>query len=289
MAVFSRLLPTVITGYAVQSLAALIFVPQQQDKFYDFTGALGFLSSAVVSLYYPALKAKFVDGVPGALPGLSTFAPRQLLLSYALVIWATRLGTFLLNRSLLHGGDSRFDEIKKNPKRFTYYWLAQGTWTLLVGLPVYLANTLPSRVHTPLGPRDYISFAIFASSFTLEVLADAQKSKWRAKKMRGDHHEKFIKSGLWSISRHPNYVAEVGVWTGIWALSTTALQNSPYPVLGPAVAAISPLFTWFLLTKASGVPPLERAGDKKFGDDPDYKTYKKNVPVFWPWGTTNWP
>ena len=56
MAIFSRLVPTISTAYAVQSLAALIFVPQQQDKYYDFTGALGFLSSTFVSLYYPALK-----------------------------------------------------------------------------------------------------------------------------------------------------------------------------------------------------------------------------------------
>lgn len=41
-------------------------------------------------------QVKFWNGVPGALPALSTFAPRQLLISAALGIWATRLGTFLL-------------------------------------------------------------------------------------------------------------------------------------------------------------------------------------------------
>lgn len=56
MAVFSRVVPTITTAYAVQALGALIFVPQQQEKYYDLCGALGFLSSTFVSLYYPALK-----------------------------------------------------------------------------------------------------------------------------------------------------------------------------------------------------------------------------------------
>lgn len=56
MAVLSRLLPVIGTAYTLQSLAALIFVPQQQEIFYDFTGALGFLSSTFVSLYYPSLR-----------------------------------------------------------------------------------------------------------------------------------------------------------------------------------------------------------------------------------------
>jgi hypothetical protein len=44
-----------------------------------------------------------------------------------------------------------------------------------------------------------------------------------------------------------SYVGEVGVWTGIWALSTAALQTAYFPQGTVALAAISPFFTWFLL------------------------------------------
>ena len=44
-----------------------------------------------------------------------------------------------------------------------------------------------------------------------------------------------------------SYVGEVGIWTGIWALSSASLQSSFYPKGTIALAAISPLFTWFLL------------------------------------------
>jgi len=282
MTVLSRLVPVLTSAYALQTLLALIFVPQQNEKYYDLGGAAGFLSTVFVSLYYPALKSKFFDGKAGPLPSIMSFAPRQLLISAALGIWSVRLGSFLALRAIKAGGDSRFDEIKKDPKRFTYYWIAQATWVSLVGLPVYLVNTLPPHLHPALGIRDYAAFGLFAGSFLFEVIADRQKSAWRRAKDAKQHDEKFITRGLWSISRHPNYVGEVGIWTGIWALASGSL-----PLGAVAATVSSPLFTWFLVHKVSGVPPLEKAGDKKFGGDPKWEEYKRNVPVFWPWGSTN--
>ncbi|KAJ3775242.1 DUF1295-domain-containing protein [Lentinula raphanica] len=284
MAAFSRVIPPLATSFAVQALFALVFVPQGNEKYYDLGGALGFLSTTFSSLYYPALKNNLLSqGKILPLPPLSSFAPRQLMLSAALGIWITRLGSFLVHRGLKAGGDTRFDEVKHKPALFTFYWFMQATWVFVVGLPVYMANTIPASAHPPLIARDYASFGLFAASFLFEVIADRQKSAWRRKKDAKQHDEKFITSGLWSISRHPNYVGEVGIWTGIWALSTAGLQNPYFPRSAIAVAAISPIFTYILLTKLSGVPPLEEAGDKKYGNDPKWHEYKQNVPVFWPW------
>ncbi|KDR79009.1 hypothetical protein GALMADRAFT_244736 [Galerina marginata CBS 339.88] len=287
MAVFSRLVPAVASAYALQAIFALIFVPQQNETYYDLGGAVGWVSTTFVSLYYPALKAKFWDGIPGALPALSSFAPRQLLITAAVGVWSVRLGSFLAMRAIKAGGDSRFDEIKKQPKKFTYYWMAQATWITLVGLPVYLCNTLPSGAHLPLGRRDYLAVGLYAGSLLFEVIADRQKSTWKKAKDNKEHDEQFISSGLWSISRHPNYVGEVGIWTGIWALSSASLQTTAYPRGTIALAALSPLFTYFLIRKVSGVPPLERAGDKKFAGNSKWQEYKNSVPIFWPWGSTS--
>ncbi|KAJ7746350.1 hypothetical protein B0H16DRAFT_1557120 [Mycena metata] len=286
MAVFSRLIPAATSAYALQTLLAMIFVPQQNEKYYDLGGAAGFLSTVFVSLYYPALRTKFVGGNAGPLPSIWSFAPRQLLLSAALGIWSVRLGSFLASRAIKAGGDSRFDEIKKDPKRFTYFWLAQATWVFLVGLPVYMVNALPAPLHPALGIRDYAAFGLFAGSFIFEVVADRQKTAWRRAKDAKQHDEKFITRGLWSISRHPNYVGEVGIWTGIWALASGTLATPLFPLGTVALTAVSPLLTWFLVRKVSGVPPLEKAGDKKFGGDEKWAQYKRTVPIFWPWGST---
>lgn len=75
---------------------ALYFVPRANEKYYDLAGALGFLSTAFVSLYYPSL-VKLWDKVPGAtFPALDSFASRQLLATAVLSTWSVRLGTFLV-------------------------------------------------------------------------------------------------------------------------------------------------------------------------------------------------
>ncbi|KAH7926107.1 DUF1295-domain-containing protein [Leucogyrophana mollusca] len=264
MAILSRLLPTAVSAFALQSVFAAVFVPRADDRFYDLCGAAGFLTSTLVSLRHSP-----------------TLAPRQLLLTAAITIWTARLGSFLATRAIKAGGDSRFEKIKHEKGTFTMFWLVQATWVLVVGLPVYLANALPASAHPPLGPRDFASLALLTSSFLLEVTADHQKSKWRAEKDLKKHDDNFISRGLWSISRHPNHVAEVGIWSGMWALAS-ASGALPWPAV--LAAAVSPVGTYFLVRYVSGVPPLERAGDKKFGDDPKWAEYKRTVPVFFPWG-----
>jgi len=262
-------------------------VPQQNDRYYDLGGTLGFLSSTFLSLYYPALKLRFIDGIQVPLPPLSSFAPRQLFLSAALGIWTVRMGTFLTSRAMRTGGDTRFEETKKKPGLFSAFWAAQATWIAIIGLPVYICNAVPASAHPPLGMCDYASLVLFAASFTFEVVADNQKSAWRCAHDKKLHDEKFVTGGLWSISRHPNYVGEVGIWTGIWALSTSALQTAYFPKGTVALAAISPLLTWFLLRNVTGVPLLERSADQKFSDDLKWQEYKRTVPIFWPWGPVN--
>ncbi|KAJ3554543.1 hypothetical protein NM688_g3052 [Phlebia brevispora] len=315
---FSRILPAMASAYSLQTVLAIIFVPQANEKYYDFGGAAGFLSTTLVSLYYPSLRAKFWDRIPDAmLPNLTSFAPRQLLLSACVGVWSVRLGTFLATRAIKAGGDSRFDQVKHQPSKFAFYWFAQATWVFLVGLPVYLVNSLPVSAHPPLGPRDYLSTALFAASWLFEIVADHQKTTWRRRKNNKEHDEKFITGGLWSLSRHPNYVGEVGLWTGIWALSTASLGTAYFPHLTWLLAGISPITTYFLIRRVSGVPPLElelaaegnpaflmlsfvlfgrashraaygpltfpmqKAGDKKF-TGPEWEHYKRSVltPVY---------
>ena len=163
------------------------------------------------------------------------------------------------------------------PSRYIYYFYSvikpyiifdQATWITAVGLPVYFCNALPRQAHPPLGGRDYLALGLYATSFLFEAIADRQKSTWRKAKEKKEHDEQFISTGLWSVSRHPkygyfqippnildsqlfihlsSYVGEVGIWTGIWALSSASLQSSFCPRGTIALAAISPLFTWFLL------------------------------------------
>lgn len=66
-----------------------------------------------------------------------------------------------------------------------------------------MVNSLPPTLHPALGLRDYAALGLIAASFAFEVTADYQKTAWRKAKDTKQHDEKFISSGLWSLSRHP--------------------------------------------------------------------------------------
>jgi steroid 5-alpha reductase family enzyme len=82
-------------------------------------------------------------------------------------------------------------------------WLIQGTWVSLIGLPVWLTNAVPVVQTRPWGRLDTAIITFAALSWGAEILADRQKSAWKAEQKEGKHQEKFITSGLWSVSRHP--------------------------------------------------------------------------------------
>lgn len=107
----------------------------------------------------------------------------------------------------------------------------------------------------------------------VEVTADRQKSLFNENPANKD---RFISTGIWSYSRHPNYVGEIVLWTGATLFAAPSLAG------GQLIALASPLFVYLLLSKVSGVPMLEAKADKKWGGDRDYELYKSRTPVLFP-------
>ncbi|PWN40624.1 DUF1295-domain-containing protein [Ceraceosorus guamensis] len=271
---FKALVPTLAIIYGGQAVASVPAIAYKTEKFYDLTGSLGFFSGVAASLYSPYLTRRFIQGDKSAiLPNLRSFAPRQLIASALVVAWAARLGSFLALRIQKSGKDERFDEIKQSPVKFFGAWMAQATWITLTALPVWLINVLPAKAHPALGIVDVAALGLWAAGWGLEIVADRQKSAWREAQKAGKHDEKFISSGTWSVSRHPNYAGEVTLWSAQFLLSVRALSSSSsVGILGPApvllgLAAVGPLFEYSLIRFASGVPLLEKGMDKKLGDE----------------------
>lgn len=199
---------------------------------------------------------------------------RQTGLTVCIVLWCVRLGTFLYSRMLRDGKDSRFDNVKKDKWRFAFYWTLQGLWNIIVGLPVYVSNVYVDAGGSALNIIDYIGFALFVLGFLVEIVSDYQKLKFRS---ISSNKEKYICSGMWSISRHPNYFGEILLWVGIFIVS-----SNTYSVPGQYICVLSPLLTAFLLVFVSGIPLLENHSNEKFGKLDEYKKYKETTPVLIP-------
>ena len=185
--------------------------------------------------------------------------------------WACRLGMFLFARVLQDGKDSRFDVIKQVPRRFFTAWTIQGFWVFITLLPTLLLNDNPRD--KPLGAQDWIGWSLWAIGMGLEMLADYQKSAF---KRLPENQGKFITTGLWSISRHPNYFGEMMLWAGLYITASSVFRGYEY------VSVLSPVFVCLLITKLSGVPMLEKSGLKRWGHLPEYQEYLRSTPVLVP-------
>jgi len=235
----------------------LVFIPayfMQTEKFFDITGSITYISITLAALFFSA----DVDA-------------RSMLLAVLVVAWAVRLGTFLFGRIQKAGKDDRFDEIKPSFVRFLNVWTIQGLWVTFTAAAALVAITSTHRKELDLFA--VIGFLVWILGFGFEVVADSQKGRFNADpKNKG----KFIQTGLWSRSRHPNYFGEIVLWLGVAIIALPVLQGWQW------VAMISPIFVTLLLTRVSGVPLLEKKSDAKWGGQKDYEEYKKNTPVLIP-------
>lgn len=64
---------------------------------------------------------------------------------------------------------------------------------------------------------DYVGTLIWLIGFLIEVISDHQLSSHLANPERGSG--KFLKTGLWRYSRHPNYFGEILIWWGIFVIA----------------------------------------------------------------------
>ena len=245
----------VFLAFAIQWIAFIPAYIFQTEKFYDLTGSLTYL---LVIWYSLTLSSDQFTNLNGA----------NIVIVLLISLWAIRLGSFLFMRIHHDGEDKRFRSIKPSASQFFMTWTLQGLWVSLCSMCALTAISTNTGIVT--NAFFYIGLALFIFGFAIEVMADMEKSAFKANQ---ENKDKFITTGLWARSRHPNYFGEIVLWTGIAVMSFSSLQGLQYLTL------ISPIFTYLLLVYVSGVRMLEARGDLKWGDDPDYQNYKKSTPT----------
>ena len=234
-----------------------VFIPSyllQTEHYFDLTGALSYISTITLAAYlHPLLDL------------------RGLIICVLISIWAVRLGSFLFMRIKRAGQDRRFIESKTRFWQFLYIWTMGGAWVFITMAAGLAAIT--SMTQRPLGIFAIAGVFLWLVGFSIEVVADRQKTKFRQLPENADH---FISSGLWAYSRHPNYFGEILLWLGITVIALPTLVGWQY------VTLISPIFVALLLIKVSGVRLLEADGKDRWGSDPNYQYYVNNTPVLVP-------
>ena len=244
----------VAAAFVIQWLVYIHAWAKRTEKYFDLTGSLTYITITVLLVVLT--------------PGVDA---RGVLLAALVVIWAARLGTFLFRRISRAGKDDRFDELKKSFFRFLNVWTIQGLWVTFTAAAAWVGITSSQRV--TFDWLAVVGLVLWAVGFAFEVVADLQKSRFKADPA---NEGRFINTGLWSKSRHPNYFGEIVLWIGVALIALPTFQGWQW------IAIISPLFVTLLLTRVSGVPMLEKKADGKWGGQADYEEYKRTTPVLIP-------
>ena len=244
----------VATAFAIQWVA---FVPAwllRTERFFDLAGSLAYIGTACLALMLA-----------------DELSARTVVVGTLVALWALRLGTFLTLRVRREQGDRRFNSIKTHFPTFLMTWTLQAVW-----VSVTFGPGLASIVAIEQEPVDVflvVGVLIWTAGFTIEVVADEQKRRFR---QSPENASRFIQSGIWAWARHPNYFGEIVLWVGIAVVAFPVLQGWQY------VTLLSPVFVWLLLTKISGVRMLEASARNRWGDDPEYTRYRSSTPMLIP-------
>ena len=236
----------------------IVFIPSyflSTEHFFDLTGSVTFITVSILAFLMNDFKNL-----------------RQWIVLILILIWALRLGSFLFLRIRKAGEDSRFTIIKKDFLVFFLTWNLQGLWVLFT---LFGALTiLTSNNNQNFGILDIIGILIWIIGFVIEVVSDRQKSEFKSHE---SNDGKFIQSGLWKYSRHPNYFGEILIWTGIAIIGISVYSGFGW------LGLISPFFVFVMLNYISGVRLLEKQAEERWGGNDLYQSYKSKTPVLFPY------
>ena len=236
----------------------IFFIPSfilKTEKLYDLIGSTTYV--IVTSIAYVSVDNKTTT---------------DTLLFLFVIIWATRLGTYLFRRIQRDSEDVRFEKAKRNFFWFLQYWMGQALWVSITSCAAVIAILKPES--STLNIYSYIGIIIWLFGFSIEVISDLQKNNF---KKSHNTNETFISTGLWSKSRHPNYFGEITLWAGIYIISLSSFSGIDY------LSIISPIFVFILLTRMSGINMLEKIADDRYKHLDEYLEYKENTPKLIPY------
>lgn len=192
---------------------------------------------------------------------------RKIIVTTLVLLWGMRLSHHIMTRKMGKGEDFRYKHWRQTWKWFTLrsylqVFLLQGFFMLIISAPVWYINFNSGN---PLGIWDSLGLLVFGIGFFFEAGGDYQLTRFTADPA---NRGKILTTGLWALTRHPNYFGEILVWTGIAFYAI----NLP---LG-WMTLISPVILTLLLRYLSGVPLLE----KRMEGRPGWSEYtEKTAPL----------
>ena len=196
---------------------------------------------------------------------------QSTLILILVTLWGGRLFWHLARRNWHKPEDYRYVNMRKRwgtsfvyLKAFLNVFVLQGILLFIIALPIMHVF---AHIDSEMRWWQYIGCVVWIIGFFFEVVGDYQLEQF---KKDPANKGKLLTTGLWRLTRHPNYFGEATCWIGIFLISVTGISNS--------WLVVSPLIITLLLLFVSGVPLLE----KKYRKRQDFIAYADKTSKFFP-------
>ena len=246
---------------ALMLLASIIGIATRDNSYVDLFWGINFVGIAV-----------------GAFSTMDHMTPRTWVVGVLVTAWAVRLTWHLTRRKLrTPGEDFRYATWRAQWGRtwvvrsLLQVYCLQGILALIVGAPIVV---VAADASTHIDPWLLAGIGMWTVGIAIEMVADMQITRFVARRATGIETSRMCTTGLWSMSRHPNYFGEAVAWWGVGLAGAGASLG----LLG----LIGPLTITLLIRYVSGVPLLEQA----WRDRPGFAEWAATTPVFVPWPRT---
>ncbi len=200
------------------------------------------------------------------------FNPASWLLFVLILIWSVRLTSHLVDRhKRMPNEDARYAAMRAAGgesfwwRRLFSIFLLQGFLQWVIASPLHVVAE--GQIGSLNAPLSLLGIGFFVIGFFIEAIADWQLRQFRLITAGPD---KLMQTGLWSLSRHPNYLGEMMLWVGIGLISFSA-SGSFFAFVGPIILICA---MWFV-----SIPLTE---DHLAKSRPTFAAYATKTPVLLP-------
>ncbi len=216
-----------------------------------------------------------------------TDVPRAAIVLSLVLLWGARLSWHVARRQLAHadaglGEDTRYATWRKRFGRHELLgsvlgvFVAQPLLAVVVAQPVLIAVAVATGRDVGLWWLDGLAFAVVVAGILIEGFAGLRLRQFLARRERGAEGGRYLTSGLWAWSRHPNYAGDAIVWIGLGLFGiSAAIAGGQVWLLGPSIGG--PLLMWLFLRYGTGVPVAERGR----AGDAEWDAYVTRTSTFW--------
>ena len=195
---------------------------------------------------------------------------RSMLVTALVAAWGIRLALHIHLRNRVKPEDFRYRQWREQwgtsvlIRSYLQVFLLQGVLLVLVSTPVIHVNSV---INPELGYGDVLGVLIWSIGFLFEAVGDYQLMRFAGNPR---NKGRIMTSGLWRLTRHPNYFGEVVLWWGIFLIVLSA-PGGWRTIVGPVTITL-------LILQVSGIPMLEA----RYRGNAQYDAYRRSTSSFFP-------